>query len=105
MKKIMERFRKWNENRLNNSKHYEFVYVIRNPINVAVFRQTAEEFDVIYKEVYLKPNLNASKVFLCPKCGYNDRFAGFLKSISSKCNWRFVNCYHLFKILRWEFDV
>ena len=104
MKNLLKRLRKWNENRLDNSACYDVLFVMRNPINAAVFRQTAKAFGIPYKEGTLRVFPDA-RVCICPDCGYNDRFYDFLMAIDEKCRWPVqIRHYLLFKAQLWKFD-
>ena len=103
MNKLRERFWKWNIRRLDNSEHYDVVFVISNPVNLAVLRQSAKEFSIPYKEGHLKGN-NDVKIFICPNCGRNERLSDFLASIRSKTSWPHNSRRYLpFRAQLWKF--
>lgn len=101
---MLERLKAWNENWLNNSSHFDFVFVIRNPINAACIIQEAKAHDILIEKKHAinKKTLkrDTADYYICRNC-HDLRFHEFMMDLTSKIDLKVLREYGTFRMRFW----
>lgn len=99
---MLERLKIWNKNRLNHSSHFDFVFAIRNPINVACIIQEAKAHDILIKKkpIINKKTLERGTAYICRNC-HDLRFHEFIMDLASKIDFDVLREYGAFRMRFW----
>lgn len=102
---MLERLKAWNEDRLNNSSHFDFVFVIRNPINAACIIQEAKAHDILIKKkpVINKKTFERGTAYICRNC-HDLRFHEFMMDLTSKIDLKVLREYGTFRMRFWVIE-
>lgn len=101
---MLEHLKAWNKNRLDHSSHFDFVFVIRNPINAACIIQEAKFHNILIKKKHAinkkTHKQDTADYYICRNC-HNLRFNEFLKDLTFKTNMKVLREYGVFKMRFW----